>query len=218
MEEEGFSTSSIEGADLAGALGEARSMAAAFRAELSQLSLGFSQTGQGARGLERSLSRGLQRAFTDLVIEGDGLGDVLETLSRSMIRNTYNAALRPVTDHLGASLADGLGALVGGILPFAEGAAFSAGRVMPFARGGVVSGPTHFPMRGGLGLMGEAGPEAILPLARGADGRLGVRSGGGASPTVVMNISTPDVAGFARARGQIAQTMSRAIARGQRNR
>ena len=69
--------------------------------------------------------------------------------------------------------------MISGILPFADGAAFSQGRVMPFARGGVVTAPTQFPMRGGTGLMGEAGPEAILPLSRGADGSLGVRSQGG---------------------------------------
>ncbi|MEM1375870.1 MAG: hypothetical protein AAGG69_00630 [Pseudomonadota bacterium] len=58
---------------------------------------------------------------------------------------------------------------------FADGAAFSGGAVVPFAQGGVVSSPTMFPMAGSLtGLMGEAGPEAIMPLSRTADGRLGV--------------------------------------------
>ena len=59
--------------------------------------------------------------------------------------------------------------------PHAKGGGFAQGRVMPFATGGIVSGATLFPMRGGrTGLMGEAGPEAIMPLARGADGRLGL--------------------------------------------
>ena len=44
----------------------------------------------------------------------------------------------------------------------------------PFARGGIVSQPTLFPFAKGTGLMGEAGPEAIMPLKRGADGKLGV--------------------------------------------
>ena len=91
---------------------------------------------------------------------------------------------------------------------------------MPFGRGGVVTAPVMFPMRGGTGLMGEAGPEAILPLARGADGRLGVaaQAGGGARPVqVVVNVATPDVEGFRRSRAQIAQEMGRALARGQRN-
>ena len=218
MEDFDFSDLHAEGGSLGMALGTAAGMAASFRAELSHLSRGLTSTGQSAGRLERGLSRGLQRAFTDLVVDGDGLSDVLEGLGRSMIRNTYNAALRPVADQAGSALASGLSGLVGAILPFADGAAFSAGRVVPFAQGGVVNGPTHFPMRGGVGLMGEAGPEAILPLVRGADGALGVRSSGRAAPTVVMNITTPDVGGFARARGQIASQMSRALSRGHRNR
>ncbi len=82
-----------------------------------------------------------------------------------------------------------------------------------------MTGPTGFAMRGGRGLMGEAGPEAIMPLARGPDGRLGVQAGGGGRPvTEVMNISTPDVQGFQRSQGQIAAQASRALSRGQRNR
>ena len=72
-----------------------------------------------------------------------------------------------------SAVGGGVQSILSGILPFAKGAAFGAGRVAAFARGGVVDGPTHFPMRGGVGLMGEAGPEAIVPLARGSDGRLG---------------------------------------------
>lgn len=60
-------------------------------------------------------------------------------------------------------------ALVSG-LGFADGGVFAGGNVIPSATGGVISRPTHFP----IGLMGEAGPEAIMPLERGADGRLGV--------------------------------------------
>jgi len=67
--------------------------------------------------------------------------------------------------------------------------------------------------------MGEAGPEAIMPLARGADGRLGVQtSGGSRAVTVVMNITTPDVQGFQRSQAQIAAQAQRMLSRGQRNR
>jgi phage-related minor tail protein len=59
---------------------------------------------------------------------------------------------------------------------------------MPFASGGVISSPTMFPMRGGMGLMGEAGPEAIMPLRRGPDGRLGVE-GGGSTTNVTYNVA-----------------------------
>ena len=94
-------------------------------------------------------------------------------LGRSISGTVLNGALAPVQGAVGG----GVQSILSGILPFAKGAAFGAGRVAAFARGGVVDGPTHFPMRGGVGLMGEAGPEAILPLARGSDGRLGVRGG-----------------------------------------
>ena len=57
-----------------------------------------------------------------------------------------------------------------------------------------------------------------MPLTRGADGRLGVQASGGQTVTVVMNISTPDVGGFARSQSQIAAEMQRALGRGQRNR
>ena len=146
------------------------------------------------------------------------LSDALETVAQSMIRTTYSAAIRPVTDHVGSLVANGVNSLVGGLLPFADGAGFTQGRVMPFANGGIVSGPTHFAMRNGFGLMGEAGPEAIMPLARGADGKLGVRGGGGGVTNVVVNVQTPDVQGFQRSQGQIAAQMSRALGRGNRNR
>jgi lambda family phage tail tape measure protein len=57
----------------------------------------------------------------------------------------------------------------------ANGNAFYGGNVIPFAKGGVVDSPMMFPMAGGnTGLMGEAGPEAIMPLKRGKGGKLGV--------------------------------------------
>jgi phage-related minor tail protein len=65
----------------------------------------------------------------------------------------------------------------GTVAASARGNVISAGRVVPFARGGVVDRPTVFPMRSGAGLMGERGPEAILPLRRGGDGKLGVAGG-----------------------------------------
>ena len=110
--------------------------------------------------------------------------------------------------------------ILGSLFGFARGGVFASGRELTaFAQGGVVNRPTLFPFAKGVGLMGEAGPEAILPLARGADGRLGVQAGGGARPvTVVMNITTPDVQGFQRSQGQIAAQVNRMLARGQRNR
>lgn len=71
---------------------------------------------------------------------------------------------------------------------FGKGDAFSGGSVIPFAKGDIFSAPTVFPMaKGSVGLMGEAGPEAIMPLTRGSDGKLGVKAQGGNS-TPILNI------------------------------
>ena len=199
-------------------LGSATSMAAGFDQELGRIRDSFAATGKDVATLERGLSNGLRRAFDGVAFDGMKLSDALETVARSLIQTTYSAAIKPVANHFGGMLAQGVNSLVQGILPFADGGTFSQGKVMPFASGGVVNGATMFPMRGGMGLMGEAGPEAIMPLARGSDGKLGVRSAGGGATTVVMNISTLDVQGFARSQGQIAAQMSRALGRGNRNR
>lgn len=218
-ETDGFSELEATSESLGDTLGDAAVMAAGFDAELRRVRSALAATGQDVQTLERGLSKGLRRAFDGVVLDGMKLSDALETVARSMIQTTYSAAIKPVTDHFGGLIADGVGSLVQGLLPFAQGGSFSQGRVMPFASGGVVSGPVAFPMRGGLGLMGEAGPEAIMPLARGADGKLGVRnSGGGRAVNVVMNITTPDVQGFRRSQGQIAAQMGRALGRGNRNR
>ncbi|SFE32722.1 phage tail tape measure protein, lambda family [Sulfitobacter brevis] len=189
-----------------------------FDSELRRMRASLAETGKDAAALEKGLGRGLRKAFDGVVFDGLKLSDALRTVAETMVNTTYNAAIRPVTDHFGGLVAQGVGSAVQGILPFANGAAFSQGRVMPFANGGVVSGATPFPMRGGIGVMGEAGPEAIMPLARGSDGKLGVRGAGGGGTTVVMNITTPDVQGFQRSQSQIAAQMSRALSSGNRNR
>ncbi len=204
---------------LEASLGAAQGMAAAFDGELGRMRETMAATGRDVAGLSNAVGRGLRGAFDGLVFDGMKLSEAMKGLARSISDAAYAAAIRPVQQHFGQLIAGGIESFVSGMIPFARGGAFSQGRVMPFAKGGVVSGPVTFPMRGGRGLMGEAGPEAIVPLARGADGRLGVAMQGGGRPVnVVMNITTPDAEGFRRSQGQIAAQVTRALGRGQRNR
>jgi len=71
----------------------------------------------------------------------------------------------------------------------AHGNAFANGRVAMFAKGGVVNQATAFPMRGGTGVMGEAGPEAVMPLRRLSNGDLGVQSASGGGGNTQLNYS-----------------------------
>jgi phage-related minor tail protein len=199
-------------------LGATATLVAGFDAELRRMRSALAATGKDVATLEKGLSRGLRKAFDGVAFDGMKLSDALSTVARSMVNTTYNAAMKPVSDHVGGLISQGVGSLVQGILPFADGAPFSQGRVMPFAQGGIVSTATGFGMRGGMGLMGEAGPEAIMPLARGPDGKLGVKGGASGGTTVVMNITTPDAQGFQRSQSQIAAQLSRALNAGNRNR
>lgn len=199
-------------------LGGAEAMAGAFNEELGRMREGMLFTGREVNTLTASIGRGLRNAFDGLIFEGMKLEDALKSVAQTMVDSVYAVAMKPVQNAFGGAIATTMSDFLGGMLPFAKGGAFAQGKVMPFAKGGVVSSPTNFPMRGATGLMGEAGPEAIMPLTRTADGRLGVKSnGGGRTVNVVMNITTPDTAGFARSQSQIAAQINRVLARGNRN-
>lgn len=117
-------------------------------------------------------------AMVDFAVRGEGsftdmAQSILESIAEMIIQFALMRALFGAT---GGST--GTGGLLGPLLNEATGDAFQGGNVVPFARGGVVNQPTLFPMANGAGLMGEAGPEAIMPLSRDRNGRLGVSGGG----------------------------------------
>jgi hypothetical protein len=217
-EENGFDDLEQGAENLNDTLAQTGSLVNGFDGELRRMQGALADTSRDLSNVEKGMSRGLRRAFDGLIFDGAKLSDALGAIRESMVSTAYNAAIKPVTSGISGALADTVGGLMNNLLPFADGAPFSQGRVMPFATGGIVSSTTPFGMRGGMGVMGEAGPEAIMPLARGPDGKLGVRGAGGGGQTIVMNISTPDVQGFRRTQGQIAAQMTRALSRGQRNR
>lgn len=162
----------------------------------------------------RQFGRSLTSAFEGIALRGKSLGEVLRSLALSLSRMALQAAFKPLERGIG-NLFSGL---FGGAFGFAKGGVLARGAPVPFASGGVIASPIAFPLTGGrVGIAGERGAEAILPLARGADGRLGVRAEGGAGISVTFNVSTPDADSFSRSETQIAAMLARAVAQGQRN-
>ena len=159
-----------------------------------------------ASSLGSKFAGDLTRAFEDAAIKGRSLADVLRSLALSLSTQTLQAAVSPISKIFGNALAGLLG---------------SAGiPTTPFASGGVIASPIAFPLGGSgrKGIAGEAGPEAILPLSRGADGRLGVKAEGRSGPVnITFNVTSPDADSFRRSEGQIAAMLNRAVGRGQRN-
>lgn len=135
----------------------------------------------------KSLSENLLKAAAANRDVGDALRSWLLDQSIKLALSGMSNAFDSIFSKIGAGSGGGFLSSLGGLLLNANGNAFQGGNVIPFASGGVVDGPTLFPMANGAGLMGEAGPEAIMPLSRGADGKLGVNAGGGGNLGVAIS-------------------------------
>lgn len=164
------------------------------------------------RDLDRTaalFARTMTNAFAVSVTGARSFDDVLKSVFLRFSDLSVRLAFKP----LEGALATAFSGLFGG-----AGLAAASGAVKPFAAGGIIGTPTYFPLaQGGLGLAGEAGPEAIVPLSRGADGRLGVAMAGASAPaSIVVNIATPDAESFRRSEAYVTGQIARAVARGQR--
>ncbi len=104
------------------------------------------------------------------------IADLLKIWAKKFILQTlmrlFTGGSADTGQGLGSDSVSGLGNL------------FAAGRVVPFGRGGVLTSPVRLPMA----LMAEAGPEAVMPLRRAADGRLGVEASGGSAQALNVQI------------------------------
>jgi phage-related minor tail protein len=168
-----------------------------FSRELGDVNVELKRVGDLADGVGRSLANAFRGAITD----GKSLQSVLGDVGKAFADIALRAALKPV------------GTLISGAVEQLFAATDPA--VRTFAKGGVVSAPTYFPTSTGLGLAGEAGPEAIVPLSRGADGRLGL-AGGASGVNVTFNVTANDARSFAASEAEISAMLLRAVKRGTR--
>jgi hypothetical protein len=134
-----------------------------------------------------SAFEGMANQLTEFVTTGkanfrDFAASVLKDISRMIIRYAIFNAVRGILNAFNP------GAAAAPLVQAANGRVFAQNGIQAFARGGIVDRPTLFPFAKGTGLMGEAGPEAIIPLKRGRDGKLGVAGGGGGTTNVVVNV------------------------------
>ena len=185
-------------------------------ARLSDLRAMDSLTQSLSRSSE-SFGKSIVNAFTRGAVEGKRFEDVLRSLGRSLTDGLLKNALKPLQTGLSDLLGPGAKSIAG-LFGGGFGSFGGSVPVAPFAEGGIVASPSYFPTGRGLGLMGERGAEAIMPLSRGPDGRLGVRAAGGSSRplSVVVQVSTPDAESFRRSEAQVSAAIARAVARGSR--
>ena len=100
---------------------------------------------------------------------------IIDDLTRIAIRQAMLSVLSPIP-------------FFGNLLKNEKGNIYGKNGIVPFAKGGIVDRPTIFPFSKGIGLMGEAGEEAIMPLRRGPGGRLGVEASGASVGNIVVNV------------------------------
>ena len=149
---------------------------------------GTKTASQGFADLAAAVEKSLEQMVIKMLI--------VEPIMRSLQSSLSGSGLLSFLTPGGSALPGTAGSsFFGPVAPSAFGNVFHGGQIIPFASGGlpdIASSPTIAPMA----LFGEAGPEAIMPLRRGADGSLGVASGGGSSPQVnVTLVENPNAQG-----------------------
>jgi lambda family phage tail tape measure protein len=105
--------------------------------------------------------------------------------------------------------------ILNSVLPNKDGNAFGENGIVPFAKGGLVTKPTLFKYGSGgadrFGLMGEAGPEAIMPLKRGPGGKLGVEAHGAGSSDIDIVVNVDASSSNVQSNGQQGRALGQAI-------
>lgn len=182
--------------------------------KVQQMEKSFARIEEYSFNVADILGQGLE----DAIMQSRDLGDIVKAVYLDITRATLRATLiQPFQEGVAHGIQGILQGPTGGLFGFGGanglGNVFSGGGVVPFRNGGVVSGPTMFPMSGGRqGVMGEDGEEGIFPLARGADGKLGVRgTGGGKTVNVTMIVNTPNADSFRRSERQTINRLKQSL-------
>lgn len=160
-------------------------------------------TAELADEIQGTLSGSLSGAFQGLISGGKTFQGVLADIASQLAQMLANRAITGLLSAAFGAAGFGGGATLPAPGPFGGGGLYAkggvfgrSGEITAFAKGGVVNGPTLFPYQGGIGLMGEKDAEAIMPLRKGRDGRLGVEaSGGGGVVNKIINVLDPAVVG-----------------------
>ena len=150
----------------------------------------YKELKEAINGYSREMSRSLAEfALSGKKSFGDMLNDfqvrLLSFVNQKFIFDPLFNALGGVLDNVktGGGIFEFLGSSIGKLFANANGGIYSGSGISSYSNS-VVSQPTVFPFAKGVGLMGEAGAEAIMPLQRDANGRLGVSAQGGSNITV----------------------------------
>ena len=144
--------------------------------------------------LSKSIESSIEDGFMKMIDGTTSVKDAFRSMAADIIKELYRVLVVQEMVEAAKTAMNARGGFLKMAAGFfmADGGAFSGGSQMKaYADGGVVGGPTTFGMSGGkTGLMGEAGPEAIMPLKRGANGKLGVQvEGGGGGDVININQS-----------------------------
>lgn len=157
----------------------------AAKTELDAVNKSLEDNGINVEEASKKISSTLSTGLVNALRNGGNAFEMFSNLATTALQKILDkliemAFVTPILNALSAGTGGGILGSLFSFFGFKNGAAFKNGNVIPFARGGIVNKPTLFPMaNGGTGLMGEAGAEAVMPLKRMANGRLGVESDGG---------------------------------------
>lgn len=164
----------------------------------------LTKTQQLVKNIATTFRDNMAQGISDVILKARSLGDVLSNVLKMAANLFIQFGVKTMF-----SAIPGFDKIINS----ANGNVFYQNKVVPFARGGIVNQPTLFPMANGAGLMGEAGPEAIMPLRRSPSGRLGVEAAGGGVGNVVVNVdaSGSAVQGDSNQADQLGQLLGAAV-------